>query len=609
MRCRRLLVPAVFAAIATTLALEGAVLAGPAVDGRGTKDLVQGAATSRAVRAEGADDDAVMRAWVDALPRANGRDDRFALDDRLRVRGLVLRRITEDARFPERLVVAHGEARAVVSVPKPARAGRTIALRFAEPWSAREVTVASEDADQGIDLDVRPVLEAEVRGDALDTRIDGLTAPGPDAAEMAAVLMHASEPTFDALGRRWAALPIATRLTALDRLGASRCTHGVDFLARIVVEGDEAGERAEKLLGGCGEIAALTLAARFEGLSAAHRARLAPVFARIDPAKAFKPLLDATAATSGTTRQRLRAALGASTKKLGAALLDERLRDARIPLRTRLALAAVAPVGAHGQALVEVGAAALRNASADDRRRGVWIARDLPSDARTALHDVLFDVATRDASASTRTDAIDALWPIASDAERELLLADASPSARTLAANLAKGGKHRPLGGALRGRLEAERWLEPTRAIADALAALAPSEETIALLRARGEAATNSAFAAAFLEARGAAGDREALRDAKKLVRDDRAVLDLRLAGVRVYRTLGERSLNADLVRLAKRAAEPLAEDDVPLAYACVEALEELATDDDRRALEPLLATKDPGMRAAVRKVIARRAP
>jgi hypothetical protein len=585
-------VPAVIAAIATTvtpLALAGA--------------------TAPAARAEATGDDAVMRAWVDALPRTNGTDDRFTLDDRLRVRGLVLRRITEEARFPERLVIAHGDARLVVAVPKAARPGRTIAVRFAEPWSARDVSVASEDEDQGIDLDVRPVLEAEVRGDALDTRLEGVTASGPDAAETAAVLTHASEATFDALGRRWASLPIATKLTALDRLGPSRCTHGVDFLARIVVEGDEAGERAEKLLGGCGELAALTLAARFEGLSAAHRARLAPVFARIDPAKAFKPLLDATAAATGAPRQRLRAALATSVKKLGAALLDERLRDARTPLRTRLALAAVAPANAHGPALVDVATAALRDASADERRRGVWVARDLQGDARVALHDALFEVATKDASAATRTDAIDALWPIASDAERAMLLADASPSARTVAANLAKRGKNLPLGAALRGRLAAERWLEPTRAMADALATLAPNEETIALLRARGDAATNSAFAATFLEARGTAGDREALRDAKKLVRDDRAALDLRLAGVRVYRTLGERSLNADLVRLAKRAAEPLAEDDVPLAYACVEALEDLATDDDRRSLEPLLVTKDPGMRAAVRKVIARSTP
>jgi hypothetical protein len=597
---RRPTVPAVNAAIATALAAA----------------LVHAAATKPGVeppaRAEAANDDAVMRAWVDALPHAStddGDDDRFALDDRLRVRGLVLRRITEEARFPERLVVAHGSVRAAVPVPKAARSGRTLAVRFAEPWSAASVTVASEDERQGIDLDVRPVLEAEVRGDALDLRIEGLTGPGADAAEMAAILTHAAEPTFDALGRRWASLPVATRLTALDRLGPSRCAHGVDFLARIVAEGDEPGERAEKLLGGCGELAALTLAARFEGLSAAHRARLAPVFARIDAAKAFKPLLDATAAATGAPRQRLRAALAQSAKKLGPALLDERLRDARLPLRTRLALAAVTPVGAHAPTLAEIGASALRDASADERRRGVWIARDLPTDARAALHDALLDVATKDPSAATRADAIDALWPIASDEARARLLGDASPAARALAANLAKAGAHAALAVTLRGRLEMERWLEPTRAIADALATLAPNDDTIALLRARGEAATNTAFAATYLEARGTAGDREALRDAKKLVRDDRAALDLRLAGVHVYRTLGERTLNGDLVRLAKRAAEPLAEDDVPLAYACVEALADLATDDDRRALEPLLAVKDPGLRAAVRKVLVRSAP
>jgi hypothetical protein len=161
----------------------------------------------------------------------------------------------------------------------------------------------------------------------------------------------------------------------------------------------------------------------------------------------------------------------------------------------------------------------------------------------------------------------------------------------------------------LRTRLSVERWLEPTRAIAEALASLAPDEPTIALLRARGEDATNSAFRAVFLEARAAAKDRDTLADAKRLVRDDRAMLDLRVAGVRVYRLLGERSLNADLVRLAKRALDPLAEDDLPLAYACIDALTELAGDEDRSALEPLLSARDPGVRLAVRRIVAKERP
>ena len=541
-------------------------------------------------------------AWVEALQPRDG--STFAADDRLELGALVLERPEAGPPWPTGLTLIRDEVEATVSVPATRRRSRTLTLRFLKPWKGSLVVVRGSEIGGPSGMRIHPVLAREVRGDPFNSAVASANESGADFREFAAILEHATEPTFAGLGRVWSSLHPSAKLTFLDRLGASRCVHGVSFLTRVLLDGGEEGARAERSLGTCGARASLDLTLRFESASPDHRVRLAPLLARTDPARAFGPLLEATSHASGPTRSALRGALTIAAHRLSSGLVDARLGDAASPLRVRLALAAAAPSAGHEAALAAVAREALSTPSAEDRRRGVWIARDLPVPARAALRDPLVEGASHDLHSALRAVAIEAAWPIANDEERARFLADPSPTARAVSAGLAKEGGHTSLAPAVRAGLESERWLESTRAFADALATLAPTGETIDLLRLRGASAADPALASLFLEARAVAHDVEVLGDAKKFVRRDAAPLELRVAGVRVYRLMHARSLNGDLVRLAKRALDPLAEDDLPLAYACLEALAELATADDRQALAPLLEARDPGVRLAARRVV-----
>jgi hypothetical protein len=343
---------------------------------------------------------------------------------------------------------------------------------------------------------------------------------------------------------------------------------------------------------------------RFQSLDLAHRAKLAPTFAKSDAAKAFQPLLDATTVADGAARRALRAALTQAVRKLSDTLLREKLRDASLALETRLTLAATVPTTPLAADLAAIVRTAIASASGATRRRGAWLAESLPAGERNALRVVLREAYEREEDPATREALLDAIGPAATDEDLVRFLEDRSPSVRARAATLAEEGSRVHVSQALRSRLANEAWLVPATRMAHALATLDANAATKALLRERYEEAKHSAFASAFLQARALAGDREVIASARKLVRDDRALVELRIAGVHAFRTLGERSLNGDLVRLARRALEPLTDDDLPLAYACLEALGDLAEGGDHEKLRPLLEAKDPALRHATRAAL-----
>lgn len=544
------------------------------------------------------------RAWLEAAEAAPS--GTVKLDDRVPVQALLLESLLERGRWPAALTIAWGDEEVTIAVPKRAREAPMLVLRFSEPRSLRDLDV--DDGDTPVLASrarVRPITAAELRGDALETLLPKVVGTGDERVHLAGILAHAAEPTYDAIGRQWRSLEAPAQLTILDRLGASRCTAGLPFLARLVVEGGESGERAEKLLGSCGPRAAEGLAVRFQSLDLAHRAKLAAVFARSDAAKSFQLLLEATSAAEGAARRSLRAALAQAVRKLSEAMLREKLQDASLALETRLTLAATVPTATLARDLASLVRAAIASSSGATRRRGAWLAETLPAADRDALRDALREAYDHETESANREALVDALGSAAHDDDLMRFLVDPSPSVRARAAVLTEEAARRALAPALRARLADESWLVPATRMARALATLDPGEKTQALLRSRHESATNSAFASAFLEARALAGDRDVLAPARKLVRDDRALVDLRIAGVHAFRMLGDRSLNGDLVRLARRALEPLTEDDGPLAYACLEALTDLAEAGDREKLRPLLASKDPGLRNAVKTLLA----
>lgn len=543
-------------------------------------------------------------AWLE--PLAPAREGLAALDERVPVQAFVLERLVERGAWPASLTVTLDGEPHTVAVPKAARANRALTLRLAEPRALRSLGV--DDGDERL-LEtfarVRPLSAAELRGDTLESLLPKVVGAPAERVQVAAIMEHAAEPAYEALGRQWRSLEPPAQLTLLDRLGASRCTAGLAFLARLVVEGGEAGERAERLLGACGPRAAEGLAVRFQSLDPAHRAKLAPVFARTDAAKAFQPLLEATTTAEGAARRSLRAALAQSVRKLSAALLREKLEDGALPLEVRLTLAAAVPADAHAADLASIARDALASSTPTARRRGTWLVEGLPLEEKQGVREALLTAYGREESAATREAMVEALGLAATDDDLARFLDDLSPTVRARAATLAERAGRTSVAPCLRAHFAGERWLEPATAMARALATLAPNEETQALLRKRHEEAKNSAFAAVFLEARAAAGDRRVLTEARKIVRDDRALVDLRIAAVHAFRMLGDRSLNGDLVRLARRALEPLTEDDGPLAYACLEALTDLAEAGEREKLRPLLASKDPGLRHAVKALLA----
>jgi hypothetical protein len=539
-------------------------------------------------------------AWLE--PAESSSSGTVNLDDRVPLHAIVLEGTVERGRWPATLTIAWGDEEAIVTVPKAARDARALTLRFREPQALRSVEIRDGEASVPSErVRVRPISAAELRGDTLEGLLPKVIGSAEDRVHVAAIVEHGSEATYDALGRQWRSLEAPAQLTVLDRLGPSRCTAGLAFLARLVVDGGEPGERAEKLLASCGPRAAEGLAVRFQSLDLAHRAKLAPVFARSDASKAFLPLLDATAAAEGRARRTLRAALAQAVRKLSEALVREKLRDGTLPLETRLTLAATVTAEPLAPDLAEVARTALASASATTRRRGIWLAGALPATERAALRGALREAYEREETAALREAVVEALGSAAVDDDVARFLVDRSPSVRAHAASLAEAGQRRAVGTVLREQLAREEWLVPATRMARALATLDAGAATHDLLRAKYEGAKNSAFAAAFLEARASAGDRRVLADARKIVRDDRAIVDLRIAGVHAYRTLGDRSLDAELVRLARRALDPLTEDDLPLAYACLEALADLADDTDREKLRPLLEAKDPALRHAAK--------
>jgi hypothetical protein len=557
-----------------------------------------GASTPSVVASALTTTDAASTWTVELEQRSPGR---FLVDDRLRLRSIVLEQVPERGTWPDHLDLTFDDATHRVTVPKDQRRGRVLALRLADVRHASAFTLRAE-GDWLTQVRAHAISEAQVRGDSLEDVLSRVSTSGEEGAEAASILAFAAPATFDALGRRWSSLPIETKLTALDRLGAARCTDGVPLLTRVLLDGGETATRAEYILSACGTKAGSSLTLRFESLDAPHRARLATLFANADAAKAFPKLLDATTASSGAARRSFRAALSKATRRLSTSLVDEHLRDGT--LATRLALAAAVPPGPHATSLVTVADAALRSPEADERRRGAWLALDLDETTRAALVPALRAALANDPSSTSRALYIEALWPVVDASVRATFLSDPSPLVRTKAAELAQAPGGDALATALEAQLERETWLEATAALAEALATQAPSDRTRSLLERKQDAATVSSFAATFLRARAKAGDSRVVRDAKKTLRDDDARLELRTASADALRILGDRSVNADLVRLAKRAVEPLAEDDAPLAVACLEALETLATPADREALAPLTKVKDPALRTLARRVL-----
>ena len=543
-------------------------------------------------------------AWVEPLTPA--RDGVATLDDRVPVQALVLERVAERSMWPPSLSVTLDGDRHTVAVPKGARANRALTLRLAEARTLRSLEVdGGEESLLATFARVRPITAAEVRGDALEILLPKIVGEPAERVQVASIMEHAAEPAYEALGRQWRSLEAPAQLTLLDKLGGSRCAAGLSFLARLVVEGGEAGARAERLLGACGPRAAEGLAVRFQSLDISHRARLAPVFARADAAKAFLPLLDATTAADGAARRSLLAALAQSARKVSAAVIHERLADPALPLEARLTLAVAVPIDAHAADRATIARDALASSTPTTRRRGTWLVEGLPLEEKRLVRTSVLAAYAQEASAATREATVEALGLAATDDDLARFLDDPSPTVRSRAAALAERAGRTTVAAHLRAHLVGERWLDPATAMARALATLEPNEETQTLLRKRHEESKNSAFAAVFLEARAVAGDRRVLAAARTIVRDDRALVDLRIAGVHAFRTLGDRSLNGDLVRLARRALEPLTEDDGPLAYACLDALADLAEPPDREKLRPLLASKDPGLRHAVKAVVA----
>jgi hypothetical protein len=544
-------------------------------------------------------------AWTSELEQRSA--GHFLVDDRLRLRSVFLEQVTERGTWPDHLDLTFEDATHRVSVPKEYRHARVLSLRLNDFRHASAFTLRAE-GDWLTHVRAHAVSEAQVRGDTLDDVVARVTTSGEEGAEAAAILAFAAPATFDALGRRWSSLPIAAQLTALDRLGASRCTDGVPLLTRVLLDGGEASSRAEHILSSCGTKAGQSLVVRFDNLTASHRARIALLLATADATKAFPRLLDAASTSTGPLRRQFRSALSKAALRLSASLIDERLRDSALPPRARLALAAAVPLDAHADAVIPIAEAALRSPEPDERRRGVLLAIDLSPSVRAPLSASLLAAFGTDTSAASRVLYMEALWPLLDDSIRASFLRDRAPSVRTRAAELAKRDGSPTLVSALEAQLGDETWLEATAALADALATRAPNERTQALLARKEEAATVSTFAATFLRARATSGDRRVVGEAKRRLRDDDALLELRMASAEALRILGERSVNGELVRLAKRGADPLSDDDGPLAFACLEALEVLATPSDREALAPLLKTKDPGLRLMVRRILAERA-
>ena len=542
---------------------------------------------------------AEAQAWL--LPLADTDDGVRPVDDRLSVQGLALQR-TNGEPWPETFTLELDGQTEVIRLGR-LKTRSPVVLRFetARALHSLRVTVLHEPIDDAL---VHVILEEFFRGDSLDKLLPQVSSPPPMGSRISALLAHASEPVFDGLGRAWKTMPASAQLTALDTVGPSRCGPGLPFLLRVFLDGGELGDRSERLLVGCGSRAAGGIALRFDGADGPHRAKLARLYAGADPSRAFASLLEASSSSEGPLRVALRSALERSAKHFSSEFIQAKLSDSSVSLRSRLALAGAVTVAQNEGALSAVVESGVKSLDPHDRRRAALLARDLPLASRRTMAPVLLAAYDQESSATSRVLYTDSLWPVVGDEARQRFLTDKSPSVRAAAGLMAKEARSPSISPAVAAQLERETWFEPAKALAEALATVAPNDHTREVLAAKENDAKTSLFAAAFLRARALSGDPKVASSAKKKLRDDQAPLALRVASAEALVVLGDSSVNHELVRLAMRAQDPVSEDDSPLAYACLEALEVLATSADRETLVPLVTVKDPAIRALARRVV-----